>query len=38
MPRRVNQHPAIGDNKFVDALRVVGSPSAAPRGPASQKQ
>jgi hypothetical protein len=28
----------LGDNKFVDALRVVGSPSAAPRGPASQKQ
>jgi osmotically-inducible protein OsmY len=27
-----------GDNKFVDALRVVGSPSAAPRGPAGQKQ
>ena len=27
-----------GDNKFVDALRVVGSPSAAPRNPAGQKQ
>jgi osmotically-inducible protein OsmY len=26
-----------GDNKLVDALRVAGSPSAAPRGPASQK-
>lgn len=27
-----------GDNKFVDALRVVGSPSAAPRTPTGQKQ
>lgn len=27
-----------GDNKFVDALRVVGSPSAAPRDPAGQKK
>ena len=27
-----------GDNKFVDALRVAGSPAAAPRGPAGQKQ
>jgi hypothetical protein len=27
-----------GDNKFVDPLRVVGSPSAAVCGPASQKQ
>ena len=27
-----------GDNKLVDALRVVGSPSAAPRDAARQKQ
>lgn len=27
-----------GDNKFVDALRVVGSPSAAPRDAPGQKQ
>ena len=27
-----------GDNKFVNALRVAGSPSAAPRGQAGQKQ
>jgi osmotically-inducible protein OsmY len=27
-----------GDNKFVDALRVVGSPSAAPRDAAGQKK
>jgi hypothetical protein len=27
-----------GDNKFVDALRVVGSPSAAPRDTTGQKE
>jgi len=27
-----------GDNKFVDALRVVGSPSAAPRDTTGQKK
>ena len=27
-----------GDNKFVDALRVVGSPSAAPRDATGQKK
>jgi hyperosmotically inducible protein len=27
-----------GDNKFVDALRVVGSPSAAPGGTTGQKK
>jgi osmotically-inducible protein OsmY len=26
-----------GDNKLVDAMRVAGSPAAAPRGPATQK-